>query len=329
MRIGLLVVDGHKQKKKWGATIYPNLALGKLARWHRSIGDDVEWAQPIFGEYDIIYASKIFNFTPDFNRLEYHADKFILGGTGYDITSELSEDIDRLQPDYTMFPNIPTDTAYGFLTRGCPNKCKWCVVPRKEGAIRPYMDVEDIAIEGRTNIVLMDNNILAIPDYAHEQFCKIIRNGYHVDFNQGMDARLVDDEIAKVLARVKFIKSRIRFACDTKKGINSCETAIDLLRRHGFSGEFFLYTMLNDDMQECYERIHYWWVRNREMREKGHGCISVHAQPFRSPTTINDIPQWQKDMAGWCNKRMIFASCDFMDFSPRKRFRCKQYFTNT
>ena len=96
-----------------------------------------------------------------------------------------------MQPDYSIYPNIPSDTAYGFLTRGCPNKCPWCVVPRKEGKIRPYMDVDEIAIDGRTNLVLMDNNILAAGDYAVSQMEKIISRGYRVDFNQALDARLV------------------------------------------------------------------------------------------------------------------------------------------
>jgi hypothetical protein len=139
MRIGLLDIDNHSAKKKRGATIFPNIALAKISRYHKMQGDDVEWAQPIFGSYDIIYASKIFNFSPDFNRLEYHADKFILGGTGYDLTSELPEEIDRLQPDYSIYPNVPDDVAYGFLTRGCPNHCKWCVVPKKDGKSGCYI----------------------------------------------------------------------------------------------------------------------------------------------------------------------------------------------
>lgn len=47
MNIGLIDVDGHHEKKKFGATVYPNIALGKLARWHLMQGDSVEWAQPI------------------------------------------------------------------------------------------------------------------------------------------------------------------------------------------------------------------------------------------------------------------------------------------
>lgn len=324
MKIGLIDVDGHAKKKKRGATIYPNLALCKIARYHRQNGDYVEWALP-FTHYDIIYKSKVFNFTPD-DLAYYDADQIILGGTGYDIQSRLPDYIDLLQPDYSIYPNIPSDTAYGFLTRGCPNKCKWCVVPRKEGIIRPYMDVDEIAIDGRTNIVLMDNNILAAGDYAISQLNKIIDRGYRVDFNQALDARLVNETYARLLSKVKWIHNRIRFGCDTFKQINDCERAMKLINGYGYKGEYFLYTMLNDNFDECYYRIHYWWNRNHECRMKHLPNIYPYAQPYRDPDNpYRPIPMWQKDMAHWVNKHNIFQITDFADFSPRKGFKCEEY----
>ena len=327
MKVGLVDVDGHAKKKKWGATIYPNIALCKIARWHKQQGDDVEWAFP-FEHYDRIYMSKVFNFSPD-DRTAYDADEIIKGGTGYDITSQLPDEIDRVQPDYSIYPNVPKDYAYGFLTRGCPNKCKWCVVPRKEGIIRPYMDIDEIAIEGRHKIVLMDNNILAAGDYAKEQIWKIIDRGYRVDFNQALDARLITDEFARLLAKVKWLdNNRIRFGCDTHKQIEDCERAMAMIESYGFTGQYFLYTMLNDNMQECYDRINHWWKRMREVREKHQGRqVYAYAQPYRDPDNPHrPIPQWQKDMAGWVNKKAHFVAHSFEEFQPRKGFRCAEYF---
>ena len=327
MKIGLVDVDGHAKKKKWGATIYPNLALCKIARYHKSQGDDVEWAIPFY-HYDIIYMSKVFNFTPD-DLTVYDADTIIKGGTGYDISSQLPDEIDRLQPDYSIYPNIPKNTAYGFLTRGCPNKCPWCVVPRKEGIIRPYMDVDEIAIEGRKHLVLMDNNILAAGDYALEQLAKIVDRGYRIDFNQALDARLVNETNAELLAKCKWIH-RIRFGCDTHKQIEDCERAIAMLERFGYRGEIFLYTMIGgkNEFAECYERINYWRARMVEARRTHERCVIYpYAQPYRDPNKQHhEIPMWQKDMAGWCNKRMIFWTTEFKDFEPRKGFKCKEYF---
>ncbi len=335
-------VDGHAKKKKWGATIYPNLALGKLARYHKEVlHDEVEWASPL-STYDIVYQSKIFNFTPS-DETCYNTQRIIRGGTGYCINSEstpkpyanieysvcLPHRIDHMQPDYSIFPLLPKDTAYGFLTRGCPNRCKWCVVPRKEGPIVKYMDIEEIAIEGRKKVVLMDNNILAAGDYAMEQLDKIINRGYRVDFNQALDARLVTDDYAKLLAQVKWLdNNRIRFGCDTHKQIEDCERAMELIKSYGFKGEFFLYTMLNDNFQECYERVVYWWRILQHTRHNHLGNrVYAYAQPYRDPDNPNRlIPQWQKDMAGWVNKKAHFVAHSFEDFQPRQGFKCSEYF---
>lgn len=333
MNIGLIDVDGRHGKKKWGSTVYPNIALGKIARWHSMRGDTVEWAKPIdlfcHARYDILYASKVFNFSPDVDFRQFSYDRLEKGGTGYDIYKRLPDEIDRLQPLYELFPWLPHTHAYGKLTEGCPNKCFWCVVPKKEGYIRPYMDIEQIAIEGRTHVVLMDNNILAAGKYAVEQLQKIIDLGLHIDFNQAMDARLVTPEYAELLGKVKWIDSRIRFGCDTTAQIKDCERAMQLINDAGFRGEYFLYTMIGgkNDFTECYDRIHYWWKRLQDFRHNKQGrAVYAYAQPYRDPLNPNHtIPEWQKDMARWCNKRMIFCTTDFKDFEPRKNFRCEQY----
>lgn len=236
-------------------------------------------------------------------------------------------EVDMMQPDYDIYPLLPKDVAYGFLTRGCPNKCKWCVVPRKEGAIRPYMDIDQIATPQRRKVILMDNNILAAGDYAKEQLQKIIDRGYRVDFNQALDARLVTDEFAAQLAQISWLERRIRFGCDTPAQVKECERAMWLINSHGYKGEFFLYTMLNDNFEECYERINHWWKKNQELVAQHHKSrVYPYAQPYRDPyNPARPIPQWQKDLAGWVNKKMLFEKISFEEFEPRKGFRCREY----
>ena len=283
-RIGLVDVDN---------TGFPNIALGKIATYHKSIGDEVEWIDPLFGGgYDKVYMSKIFTFSPDYDY-PIVADEIERGGTGYDIHKTLPNEIDRLQPDYD-FLGVPSDTAYGFLTRGCPNKCKWCVVPIKEDKQRPYMDVEEIAIEGRKNLILMDNNVLA-SDYGLEQIEKIIKKGYRVDFNQALDARLVTEDIAKMLAQVRWI-SVIRFGCDTPKQIGECNRAMQMIDKHRKNpASYLLYTMIGDDINEDYARLSAFRDNKR---------VRIVAQPYRDFNNPNQIiPQWQKDMARWSLRR--------------------------
>lgn len=305
MNIGLLAVDSS----------YPNLALMKISAYHKSIGDNVEWYNP-FDSFDKVYMAKVFSFTEDYGQYITNSETIERGGTGYDISKNLPPEIDRMQPDYRVYPSIDNKTAYGFLTRGCPNRCKWCVVPKKEGPIFPYMDIEDIAVERRNNIILMDNNVLA-SDYGLVQIEKIVRLGLRVDFNQGLDARLVTDDVARLLAKVKWIK-RIRFGCDTPRQIKEVERAAMLIDKYGYKGEYFLYCILMD-FYESFYRINYW--KNISPR------FVPHAQPYRDLNNPHQIiPQWQKDMSHWADRKELYMSCEFKDFSPRKGFKCSEYF---
>ena len=307
MKIGLIAVDSN----------HPNLALMKISAWHKSQSDSVEWYNP-FDQYDIVYMSKIFSFTPDYGQWITNTKHIRKRGTGYDIYSMLPEEMEYVTPDYSLYPSIDNKTAYGFLTRGCPNKCKWCVVPRKEGNIRPYMDIEDIAVQGRTNIILMDNNVLAC-DYGLEQIQKIIDKNYRIDFNQAIDARLITEDIARLLAKVRWIDV-IRLGCDTPKQIAECEKAMHLIDTHrGKPMQYLMYTMIDKDINEAYHRLTHFRTNKR---------ARIVAQPFRdidNPRQI--IPQWQNDMARWAMHRELYAQCDFKDYEPRKGFKCREYFT--
>ncbi len=302
MRVGVLAVDSN----------YPNLALMKISRYHKMQGDCVEWYNPLCS-YDKVYMAKVFSFTPDYGYY-VRADDVEKGGTGYDIDKKLSVGIDRMKPDYALY-RVADDMAYGFLTRGCPNSCRWCVVPRKEGKVSPYMDIEEVA-DGRRNVVLMDNNILASA-YGLEQLEKIVAMKVRVDFNQGLDARLVTDEIACLLARVKWFKD-IRFGCDTPLQIGEVERAAGLIDGYGYKGRYYLYCILME-FEESFRRVNYWKGKGRR--------FMPYCQPFRDLNNSKQvIPQWQKDMAQWADRREFYMSCEFKDFSPRKGFTCSEYF---
>lgn len=307
MNVGLIAVDSD----------FPNLALMKISSWHKANGDKVDWYNP-FDEYDIVYMAKVFTFTPDYGQWITNAQHIRRGGTGYDIHSTLPEGMEYVTPDYSIYPNIDNKTAYGFLTRGCPNKCKWCVVPRKEGNVRPYMDVEQIAVDGRTNLILMDNNILAC-DYGLQQIQKIIDKGYRVDFNQALDARLITEDIAKLLAKVRWL-NHIRFGCDTPKQIKECERAMKMIDEYrGKPASYLMYTMIGSDFDEAVSRLNHWRDYKR---------VRIVAQPFRDVDNPHQvIPQWQKDLARWSMRREIYAVCEFKDYEPRKGFKCNEYFS--
>lgn len=303
MNIGLIDVDGHN---------YPNLALMKISAYHKSMGDSVSWCS--VGEYDIVFQSKVFTFTSDNKSNEGLSTykKIIKGGTGYNM-NKLPEHIDRMFPDYSIYPQFKE--AYGFITRGCSNHCSWCIVPKKEGGIKPYMDIEEI-VGDRKNAVLMDNNVLA-SEFGLQQIEKAIKLNLKLDFNQGLDARLIDKPIAKLLSQVKWYKP-LRMACDSSAMKEPIRKATELLRKNNCNPkQYFVYVLLKD-LQDSYERINFC----KELK------LDAFGQPFRDFTPNQIIPQWQKDMARYTNKKEIYRNNDFKDYVPRKNFICSQYFIN-
>jgi len=274
---------------------FPNLALMKIAAWHKSRGDTVEWFMPLSAsEYDRVYSSKVFTFTPEYPYLPPHTVK---GGTGYGDMGTLPDEIETMRPDYALYPGH--DFALGFLTRGCIRSCTWCVVPKKEGRIRANAHIEDFMRSDTRNVVLMDNNVL-----AHEHgIAEIERMGgmnIRVDFNQGLDARLIadDDGIAKILARLKWYKP-LRMACDTSAQMPYIERAAAKLRNHGCKpNTFFCYVLVND-IRDALERVEFL----RKIK------IDPFAQPYRDFSNGGAIvdPE-QRKFARWVNHKAIFKT---------------------
>lgn len=221
-------------------------------------------------QYDRVYSSKIFDFTPN---NPYLPDDAFRGGTGYrdlPMNQELPPEIDAIQPDYSIYPDC--DYAIGYLTRGCPNHCRWCIVPEKEGGIRPYRTWRDIARPDTDKLVLMDNNILACK-HGIEQLESLTSSGYKIDLNQGMDARLVTDEIADILSRLKWIRF-IRFSCDQKSQIEPIRHTIDLLGKYGIKPyRIFIYLLVTQDLADASERVE---------ALKGYKAINLYAQAERN-----------------------------------------------
>lgn len=219
MRIGLISVDSHN---------FPNIPLMKLSAWHKQHGDSVEWYIPIQHGFpnpplDKAYMSKVFSFTPDYWDF-VNAKEVIKGGSGYCISLEngkevyykendrqLPYEVEHIYPDYSLYPELTKDTAYGFLSRGCPRRCDFCHVEAKEG--RNSIKAADLSEfwRGQKNIVLLDPNITACKDWK-DLFQQLIDSGAWVDFSQGVDIRLMTDEKAELIKQIK--TKNIHFAWD-------------------------------------------------------------------------------------------------------------------
>ena len=272
------------------ATDFPNYALMKISAWHKQQGDSVEWWNPLL-KYDRVYSSKVFTFTPE---CPYLPEDTIKGGTGYGIYDELPSEIDDMFPDYSIYPKV--DYAIGYLTRGCIRNCPWCVVPKKEGKIRPYRTWEQVKRPDSRDIVFMDNNVLACP-HGVEQISKMGGQNVRIDFNQGLDARLITPGIAELLSRVKWIRS-IRMSCDTDSMLDVVLQAVDRLGKCGIKPyRVFVYLLVQEI--ESAER------RALALRSAG---VDVFAQPYRDFVNNKEPADELKHFARWVNRKEIFKT---------------------
>lgn len=308
MKIGLIDVDGHN---------YPNLPLMKISAWHKSQGDHVEWYDPLFsGHMDKVYMSKVFSFSPDYEYF-IDADEVIKGGSGYCISLvngkevfdkgkdvDLPHEIEHIYPDYSIYGI--TDTAYGFLTRGCPRGCSFCHVEEKEG--RRSFKVADLNEfwNGQKNIVLCDPNILACKEWKALLQQLIDRNAW-VDFNQGLDIRLMTEEKANMLKQIK--TKNIHFAWDRYEDKEKILPKFKMFKditKIDFR-KLTVYVLCNFDttIEQDLDRIY-------TLRNLGY-------TPYVMIYNKQNAPQKIRLLQRWCNNKIIFRTVpDFKDYDRKK-----------
>lgn len=275
---------------------YPNVALMKLSAWHKQQGHSVEWFNSM-SAYDSVYSSKVFTWTEPDPYLPASASR---GGTGHDINKTLPDLIEHICPDYSLYD---CEKSYGFLTRGCPRSCSWCFVPEKEGKVRAHADIEEFA--RHKEVILMDNNVLA-HDHGIQQIEKIAELGLKVDFNQGLDARLIDNSIAQRLGKVKWIR-HTRLACDTVSMIEPIRKAVELLRWHNANpAQIFCYVLVRD-IEDALERV-------RFLKSM---YVLPFAQPYRDPEGHEPTKE-QKDFARWVNHKAIYKKTTWEDYRSNR-----------
>ena len=288
MKIGLIDVDSRH---------FPNLALMRLSAWHKAQGDAVEWWNG-FTHYDRVYLSKVFTFTPDHDTV-IDADEIVTGGTGYKDYGTLPLEVEETFPDYSIYPQY--SRAIGFLTRGCCRTCPWCIVPRKEGMIRPAATWEQLKRPDSRELVLMDNNVLAC-EHGLEQIRRMGREELRVDFNQGLDARLITPDTAALLAKLKWIRF-VRLSCDTSAMLPVIEQAAAYLREAGVAPSRLWCYLLVQDVADAHQRT-------MALETLG---FDVFAQPYRDYDGGEPTAE-QKDFARWVNVKSVHRSCAWEDY---------------
>lgn len=218
-------------------SLIPNLSLMKLSRYYKNEGRNVILAREsgIHRKSKVLFASCVFNRSTTEKKIrklrELHDENIQIGGTGVDLSLKLPDEIEYLMPDYSLYPKV--DFAMGFLTRGCPNNCSFCLVPAKEGRLRQVAEIEDIVPPEFDKLVIMDNNLLAHPR-AYKLLEEMIRKKLQVNFNQTLDIRLIDKRNANLLQKIdsknySFTKRMYYFSFNTSKIIPVIKKKLKLL----------------------------------------------------------------------------------------------------
>jgi hypothetical protein len=216
----------------------PNLALMKLSRHHKSQGRRVVLARGVksLPRAATVLASCVFNTAGSAKRVEVvrrrYGDAAVLGGSGVDLRLRLEPGIEALAPDYSLYPELG-DRAIGFLTRGCPRRCGFCIVPKKEGPPRQVSDL-DTLLQGRRNLILLDDNLLAHPD-GLSLLEEMARRPLQVNFNQTLDLRRLTPEAADLLRRidcsnVTFTRRTVHFSLNDARGLERLRRQYALLQ---------------------------------------------------------------------------------------------------
>jgi len=229
----------------------PNVALKKIELYHKQRGDKIVWDMPLFSDWaDKIYVSCVFDWNRDkCKQWENMAHKEQIGGTGYDLYVKLPPEIEQMKPKIN----------YGFTTRGCIRNCPFCVVPRTEGKIRAVGDIYDFWDGKSKELFIMDNNILALPQHFMKIADQIIKEKLVVDFNQGLDHRLLTNEICQKLFKIKH-KYEIRLAFDDIRYYPTVKKAMAILRNNGLKDwgtRWYVFSGLRDNFATTYERLIY------------------------------------------------------------------------
>lgn len=308
MKIGLIDVDGHN---------FPNIPLMKISAWHKAQGDSVEWYSPLFsGHMDKVYMSKVFSFTPDYEYF-VDADEIVRGGSGYCIKlaekkeiydkskdNPLPTEIEHIYPDYSLYPKLTKDTAYGFLTRGCPRGCGFCHVATKEG--RCSYKVADLSEfwRGQKKIVLCDPNILACKDHM-ELLQQLVNSRAKVEFNQGLDIRLVNDRNIELLKKIKL--EGIHFAFDRWQDKDIIEPRLRAFaEKTGYNrgkGRVMVYILVNFDttLEQDIYRIQL--------------CRELNFSPYPMIYDKEHADPVYKKLQRWCNNFIFWKVPTFEEYT--------------
>lgn len=279
----------------------------KISAYHKAQSDDVAWYEPLFDreDTDILYESKVFTFSPEY--LDYPVSGAIIrGGTGIDVKGKLPPEIESItKPDYSLYPDC--DYSIQFLSRGCIRKCPFCVVPLKEGVIHQVRPL-DLNPKGKW-IMILDNNFFSCSQWRKN--IELIRNwNQPVTFQQGLDLRIMTEEMGKALSTLHIKGSGIYIAWDNYEDKEVVLKGIEILTKYIKPWKINCYVLVgfrqNYITNEDLERVMI--LRELGVNPFAMGYINFHDPHYKKSCEI-------KRFCRWVNMKAAFNSCAWEDYN--------------
>ncbi len=303
-------------------TKYPPLGLLKLASYHRSYGDEIEFVRGLTedaNEPDTIEITSLFTFTwksvhksIEFYHKQFPDAKIVVGGIYATLMPKNIEfrfpyarvhqglhlGAEGLLPSYDILKWVDKwkdwNKSIVFTTRGCIRKCPFCVVPKIEGRMKePKFSVLPMIHPEHNEVVIWDNNFLASP-FAKDILIELRDGGYRADFNQGLDARLMTEEFAGLLADIK--SPSIHMAYDWPWEGPYISKAIDFLSNAGYRKRNLIFYVLHNFYDFKYEKGDTpadFFHRIRDLTDWGASAYPMRYIPLDSLTRSGFIsPLW-------------------------------------
>lgn len=280
----------------------PNLALMKISSYHKNLNDNVFLNK--YNNPDKVYISCIFkeNKAQAIGISQMFECEVVIGGYAIN-NKQLPDIIEKRKPDYSLYD---IDYSIGYTSKGCIRKCKFCIVPKVEGKIRDHKTIQEILKSDHKKIILLDNNILASPNFENNMNY-LIENKITVNFTQGLDIRLINEKNAKILSKLKtanhkFIGNQIHFAFDSLKYEKQVLEGINILKDHGIKPYrlmFYILCEYDTSLKEDYYRFNLL---------KNNGC-DPYIMIYNKSKKKNFLTRFQR----FVNTR-IYKTCNYKDY---------------
>ena len=323
---------------------YPPLGLAKVKSFLDNHNIKTTFSRNMgYGNYDLICITTLFTYYSKYvldvirNRGIIHSDTpLLIGGVFASIMPEKFEKIknshvfrgyskvlDGYKPDYNIMTrggSYADDFSYVFTSRGCVNRCPYCIVWRIEKGMWINENWKDTIDMSRPNIRIMDNNLSAAAsnlDHLKDVINFTVENNKGVSFESGFDCKYITKPMAKELSRIKYVNNGMRLAFDRLEEDGIFQSAVKMLKDSGISAPLAMMAYVLFNFNDSPKEADY---RARE-------CAKLVVRPYiQMYRPLNSLSKTDVFVGKYWTRRLARTFRNFwLDFSLYKNMSLDDY----